>query len=350
VVVGEDGVLPLPWLRAPLDDALQRQRAHALLVHGAPGIGALEFALVLAQAWLCEAPGSAGAARPCGRCPSCRLVQARSHPDLKLRMPEELALAIGWPVSVDEKRKPSRQIRIDEVRDATDWIVTTPARGRAKVLVLHPAEAMNFAAASALLKTLEEPPAGARLVLSAAEPASLMPTIRSRCQRLTLVAPSASVALAWLAGQGVADAAVLLAGAGGRVLDALALHREGLTAQVWAGLPASVASGQAGALAGWPVPRTLETLQKLCHDAMVAAVGGVPRFFPAAAVPASASLPALDLWQRSLQRVRRNADHPWSEPLLVDTLVAEGRAALAPAASPPSRRRSEETALDTLKP
>ncbi|HEY6135845.1 MAG TPA: DNA polymerase III subunit delta' [Rubrivivax sp.] len=350
MVVGEDGALPLPWLRAPLDDALGRQRAHALLVHGAPGIGALEFALVLAQAWLCEAPGDEDIPRPCGRCASCRLVQARSHPDLKLRVPEELALSIDWPVSVDEKRKPSRQIRIDEVRDATDWVVTTPARGRAKVLVLHPAEAMNPAAASALLKTLEEPPAGARLVLSAAEPASLMPTIRSRCQQMTLGAPSVGEALAWLAGQGVADGGVLLAGAGGRVLDALALHREGLTAAVWAGLPASVARGQAGALAGWPVPRMLDTLQKLCHDAMVAAVGGVPRFFPAASVPASASLPALDLWRRGLQRVRRNADHPWSEPLLFDALVAEGRAALAPAASSSARSRSEETALDTLKP
>jgi len=340
-VVGDDGVLPLPWLRTPLDEVLQRQRAHALLVHGAPGIGSLEFALALAQAWLCETPSGP---RPCGRCASCRLVQSKSHPDLKLRVPEELALAIGWPVSFDEKRKPSRQIRIDEVRDAIDWIVTTPARGRAKVLVLHPAEAMNAAAASALLKTLEEPPAGARLVLSAAEPASLMPTVRSRCQLFTLPAPATDVALAWLAGQGVADAGVLLAGAGGRALDALALHREGITGTVWATLPGSLARGQAGALSGWPVPRTIDALHKLCHDAMVAAVGGVPRFFPADAVPASASLRALGLWHRSLQRVGRHADHPWSEPLLLDALVAEGRAALAPA----TRVRTEDPALDTL--
>jgi DNA polymerase-3 subunit delta' len=77
---------------------------------------------------------------------------------------------------------------------------------------------------------------------------------------------------------------------------------------------------------------------------MVAAVGGVPRFFPADAVPASASLRALGLWHRSLQRVGRHADHPWSEPLLLDALVAEGRAALAPA----TRGRTEDPALDTL--
>jgi DNA polymerase III subunit delta' len=94
----------------------------------------------------------------------------------------------------------------------------------------------------------------------------------------------------------------------------------------------------------------VEALQKLCHDAMVAAVGGVPRFFPADAVPqlaAHAALAALSSWQRSLQRVRRHADHPWSEPLLVESLVAEGRAALSPPA-PTARGRSAESALDTL--
>jgi DNA polymerase-3 subunit delta' len=341
VVVGDDGRLPLPWLRAPLDEVLQRQRGHALLVHGAPGIGALEFGLVLAQARLCEANSGP---RPCGRCASCRLVQSRSHPDLKLRVPEDLALAIGWPIVFDEKRKPSRQIRIDEVREAIDWIVTTPARAGAKVLVIHPAEAMNETAASALLKTLEEPPASAQIVLLAAEPGTLMPTVRSRCQQVVLPLPSPEAALGWLAAEGVADAAVMLAGAGGRPLDALALARSGVTGAIWASLPRSVARGQPGALAGWPVPRVVDALQKLCHDAMVVAVGGAPRFFPDDAVPAHASLQALRTWQRSLLRVSRDADHPWSEPLLVESLVAEGRSAL----SNPGKTRSAEPALDTL--
>ena len=343
MVVGEDGLLPLPWLRAPLDEVLQRQRGHALLVRGAPGIGALEFGLVLAQARLCEA--SLGA-RPCGRCASCRLVQSRSHPDLKLRLPEELALAIGWPIVFDEKRKPSRQIKIDEVREAIDWIVTTPARARAKVLVIHPAEAMNEAAASALLKTLEEPPSSAQLVLLAAEPGGLMPTVRSRCQQVVLAAPSEDVALGWLRAQEVADAEVLLAGAAGRPLDALALHRAGVTGAVWASLPVSVARGQPGALSGWPVPRMVDALLKLCHDAMVAAVGGSTRFFPTDTVPAHASLQALRSWHRSLLRVSLHDEHPWSEALLVESLVAEGRSAL----SNPGKVRNAEPALDTLNP
>ena len=72
LVVGESAELPLPWLADPLARALASQRGHATLLHGAPGVGALEFALVLGQAWLCEAsaPGTSSAA-PCGRCGSC---------------------------------------------------------------------------------------------------------------------------------------------------------------------------------------------------------------------------------------------------------------------------------------
>ena len=62
--------VPLPWLAAPLREALQTQRAHALLVHGPQGVGQFEMALTLAQAWLCESPLSDDAARACGHCAS----------------------------------------------------------------------------------------------------------------------------------------------------------------------------------------------------------------------------------------------------------------------------------------
>lgn len=341
-MVGEGGQLPLPWLRAALDEVLARQRGHALLLQGAPGIGSFEFALTLAQAWLCEA---AQGPRPCGGCAGCRLVRSHTHADLLVRMPEEEAVAREWPVTLDEKRKPSRQIRIDEVRDAIDWIVTTPARGRAKVLVLFPAESMNPAAASALLKTLEEPPTGARLLLCAADPALLMPTVRSRCQHVALPWPDAAQATAWLDAQGIEGAPVLLAAAGGQPLEALRLHRQGVTAAVWTALPRRLAQGDAQSLAGWRVPAALDVLMKLCHDASLAASGGVPRFFPADSVPATGGLERLSAWYKTLQRVARHAEHPWQEALAVEALVAEGRDALAGTAnSAPSARRP----LDTL--
>ena len=204
---------PLPWLAPTVARALAMPHAHALLLHGAAGDGLLECANTLVQAWLCEA---ADGPRPCGHCGACRLLAGGLHPDLHLLMPEALRQHLGLAGAdagdgVDaesgskSKRKPSRQIRIDEVRAAIDWVATTSSRGRAKVVLVHPAEAMNLQSANALLKTLEEPPRGARLLLTASEPAQLLPTVRSRCQVVRLTPPDAATARAWLQAQGLAQ-------------------------------------------------------------------------------------------------------------------------------------------------
>lgn len=341
MVVDAAGTLPLPWLAEPLAVALATHRGHALLVHGAAGVGALPFALVLAQAWLCEATAAASP-RPCGRCGSCRLVQSHVHPDLLVLLPETLRRAHDWPLADDKgegedaKRKPSRQIRIDEVRSLIDWATRTSARGRGKVAVLHPAEALNAQSGNALLKTLEEPPVGTRLVLTTGDPALLLPTVRSRCQRLHLPAPAPDAAAGWLVAQGVAQPEVLLAASSGRPLDALALAQAGIDAEAWSALPSAVARGHAAALAGWPVPRAVDALQKLCHDAMCRAGGGPALYFPSQRVPAGAAWPALAAWSHELARVARHEDHPWQEALMIDALVTQGRLALM--ASPPSPR------------
>jgi DNA polymerase-3 subunit delta' len=244
-------------------------------------------------------------------------------------VPEDLAVQREIPVLLDERRKPSKQIRVDEVRDAMAKAVSTSGRGRGRALVIFPGEAMNAVAASALLKTLEEPAPGMRIAICAAEPARLLPTIRSRCQRLVLPRPTPAQALEWLGAQGVPQAEALLAGCSGRPLQALALHAAGMTGETWRSLPGRIGAGDASALASWGVPAAVEALAKICHDAMARAVGAEPRFFPAAALPASPRLPRLSAWQRSLQAVQRHADHPWNEPLLLDALVAEGRDALA---------------------
>ncbi|MBL8331232.1 MAG: DNA polymerase III subunit delta' [Rubrivivax sp.] len=327
-VVSESGELSLPWLRQPLQTILQQQRGHALIIHGAPGDGAWDLALAVAQGWLCE---GAPEARPCGHCGSCRLFRGWAHPDAVWLLPEALALEREMPVKLDERRKPSRQIRVDEVRAATERLSSTSGRGRGHALVALPAEAMNAIAASALLKTLEEPPPGTRLVLAAAEPARLLPTIRSRCQITPLPSPDAAQAQAWLAGQGVSAAAVLLAACSGRPLDALALHRAGLSAEAWSALPQRVQAGDASVLGGLGIALRLDILARLCHDAMCLAVGAAPRFFPEARLQGPLQLPRLAQWQRQLLQIQRHAEHPWNEPVLMDALIAEGQDALRPA-------------------
>ena len=348
--VGDSGELPLPWLAEPLARALAAQRGHALLLHASAGAGALPFAIALAQAWLCEA--EAGARRPCGRCGSCRLVHARVHPDLQVLLPETLRRELEWPLAEDKpegeegKRKPSRVIRVDEVRRLIDRVYMTSARGRGKVALLHPADVLNQQSANALLKTLEEPPPGTRMLLTTADPALLLPTVRSRCQHIALPEAPHEQAAAWLQAQGVDAPEVLLAACSGRVLDAWALAQAGVDARAWAAVPRAVARGQGAVFSGWPVPRVLDTLHKLCHDAMARACGAPARFFAADDLPATASMAALAGWSRELDRLARNDAHPWQEALLIDALVQAAAQALAPAkrALPPATRR-----LDTLQ-
>jgi DNA polymerase-3 subunit delta' len=324
----------LPWLAEPLARAITQQRAHATLVHGPAGVGQFEFALALASAWLCEA----GEGRPCGRCASCRLMAAQAHPDFTLLVPEALREPLGWPLPQAEsgaerkEKKPSREIRVDAVRVAIDWGQQTSTRGGAKVVLLHPADAINPVAANALLKTLEEPPGALRLILCAADPASLLPTLRSRCQQIALTTPPRPVALAWLQGQGVDGADTLLSAAGGQPLLARAFAADGLSAALWLDLPRLLRQGQAGPLLGLPLPRLIDALQRLCHDLSLQAQGAPARFFDQA-LPASADPGALAEWGIELRRAARHDEHPWNTALLAEALLLGGRKAWQIAAS-----------------
>lgn len=337
-MVGPDGRLPLPWLEPLLWQARQ-QRAHALLLHGPQGVGQFDLAVTIAQAWLCEAADPA--TRPCGGCASCRLVQAHSHPDLLVLLPEALQEPLGWAAAdadagserAGKTKQPSKEIKVEAVRAAVQFAETTSARGRAKVVVLHPAERMNSVSANALLKTLEEPPGTARFLLSCAAPDALLPTIRSRCQSLALALPPIEQAGAWLAGQGVSDAAVMLAAAGGQPQEAFEWARQGIDAATWLRLPTLVAQGSAVALGSWPLARVVDALQKLCHDALCMHAGAAPRYFPATALRAVADADALHGWMRELNRVARHAEHPWNAGLMVESLVQQGARALAMADS-----------------
>ena len=329
-----DGRLPLPWLAEPAARAAALGQAHAVLVHGPAGAGHLALGLLLAQANLCEQPPPSAALAmglPCGRCRACHLVSTRVHPDLLIVIPEQLRVQLGWVDDDDSKpakadAKPSKEIRVEQVRQAIAWAQLTSGRGQGKVMLLHPADALNAAAANALLKTLEEPPGRLRLLLTSADPERLLPTVRSRCQRLRLDLPATDDALAWLGEQGVTDAAPLLRAAGGSPLEAVAWAAEGWTAALLAELPRRVAAGDAGALAGRAVPRVVDLLLRLAHDVQVKAAGGAPRFFDAAHLPALADPLALRAWQAALLRVARHDEHAWNAGLLIESLVTQAAA------------------------
>ncbi len=333
----------LPWLEQPLAQALRQQHGHALLISGPAGVGQFELAMALAQAWLCEAPHSASAGESkqgaCGVCAACRLNAAHSHPDLLVLLPEALRGPLGWAASDDSeasasKAKPSKEIKVEAVRGAVGFAQGTGARGRSKVVLIHPAERMNGIAAHALLKTLEEPPGITRFILASAAPHALLPTIRSRCQAVPLRLPDPQLAIPWLLAQGIEEPAVMLAATGGQVQQVIEWQGQGIDAAMWTALPQSLARGDIGALSGWPLPQVLEVLQKICHDGLCRAAGAPTRYFPAKAferLPRSDGASGLQMfadWSRELERVARHIEHPFGVPLMVDALVARAQAAL----------------------
>lgn len=331
-----------PWLQAPLQAALGQLHHHAVLLHGLPGTGQFEFAMALTRAWLCEqAPAGQPFAPACGHCTACRLLDAGSHPDVMLVLPEALQATLGWdgadaPESGDDKtdrksRKPSQDIKVDAIRAVVQFSQNTASRGRAKVVLIHPVERMNAIAANTLLKTLEEPPGQVRFVLSGSALDQLLPTVRSRCQAWSLPSPEPELATQWLVdetGLDVASARLLLQASGGQPLTARDRQALGLDARNWPQIPQAVARGESGAMAAWPLSLVVETLQKLCHDLSRVAVGAQPRYFPLESLPSPPDLNRLNQWAQELGKVRRHADHPWNLPLKLETLMLQARAIL----------------------
>ncbi|WP_424953360.1 DNA polymerase III subunit delta' [Comamonas aquatica] len=310
------------------------QRGHAWLLQGPSGMGQFELGMALVRAWLCEQPGAHGA---CGHCASCHSIDVHAHADLCVLMPEADMLARGWPLSEkaqaeidDKKRKPSKEIRVDAMRDAVEFTQRTSARGRGKAVLVYPAEQMNAITANALLKTLEEPPGDVRFVLATEAAHQLLPTIRSRCLTHTMLWPHEAQMLQWLQAQGLAEgpAQAWLRAAGGRPLDALAMAQAGKGLELFQRLPKAVAAGDAAIFADMTQPDVVQWLQKLCHDLMCVAQGAAPRYFAAQDLPAPPSVMILARWAKSLAQEARTAEHPFNAGLMTEALVAQARTVL----------------------
>jgi DNA polymerase-3 subunit delta' len=180
---------------------------HALLFSGPAGIGKSLVARLLAARVACAAKSA-----PCGACAACAQVAAETHPDL-----EWLSVASGKKeIGVDQARRLKRFVQMQSVSAAR------------KMAIIDDAERLSIAAQNALLKTLEEPPGAALLVLVTSTPGSLLPTVRSRCRVIVFAPLSTDDVRAVLEQQGLdADEAESLArladGSPGR-----ALHRRQL--------------------------------------------------------------------------------------------------------------------------
>ena len=175
-----------PRVRDFISRAVASGRAsHAYLFLGAPGSGKLDAAWALAQALLCERAGEDGdasstlAGAACGSCDACVRVAHHTHPDVHLLAPES---ATGY--------------LINQTRELLEDVALAPIRARGKVYIIDRAEQLRANTANALLKTLEEPPAGVTFILLGTSAEVILPTSVSRWRSSALQARLRSAA-AW---------------------------------------------------------------------------------------------------------------------------------------------------------
>jgi len=322
-----------PWLRQQ-NLSLLSQQGHAWLLQGPSGLGQYALASAMVSAWLCESPNALiqGA---CGQCGSCHALSVHTHADLFVLMPETILLELGWPLSekaqseIDNKsRKPSKEIRIDAMRDAIEFSQRTNARGRGKAVLVFPAERMNHVTANALLKTLEEPPGDVKFVLATEAAHQLLSTIRSRCLIHTMIWPSTSEALTWLESQGISneDSITMLKAAGGRPDEVLRQQNLVQSVKWWSQFPRAMLSGDASFCADFPPSEVIDALQKLCHDLMMQQTQAPLRYFNEADLPKlKISSAKLSAWFKRLAQAAKTSEHPFNAGLMLEALCSEAR-------------------------
>ncbi len=180
----------------------------SLLFEGEPGLGKRKTAEIFAGAILCQSDDP-GRIEACGQCIACQKMSSHNHPDFTVLAPD------------------GKAIKIDQIRKMQEGLIYKPVDGRKKIVIIDPAEKMNAAAANALLKTLEEPPPYVMLILVSGKSGMLLPTLRSRCQKLGFHPLSFSQVVATLIAEkkySDSDAHFLAAMANGRLQEAMVLE------------------------------------------------------------------------------------------------------------------------------
>lgn len=338
-----------PWQEASWQQLqLLRQRMpHAILFHGAAGIGKSDFIERFAQGLLCEAVLPDGHA--CGQCASCGWFSQQNHPDYRRVRPEALEdepAADGEEGDGEAKKTaksakaPSKEIKIEQIRNLADFMNISTHRQGLRVVVLYPAEALNMPASNALLKTLEEPPPGTVFLLASNSLDRLLPTILSRCRKFALPMPSHAEALAWLKSQGVPDADSWLREQGGAPLAAMAQAEVGnrddleVLLQLLAHPSVEGALKVADKLQKVPLSAQVSWLQRWLYDVFSYKLAGNIRYYPryqkelaslAAKIHVSRLLAAI----KGANERRATADHPLSPKLFLEDMLLDYAACCA---------------------
>lgn len=331
---------------ARLEDAGQLHPC--LLFEGPAGLGKARVARWLAMRANCAGaqqdglPGLAPAvARPCGTCWSCRQIAKGQHMDV---------IEIGL-----DPQRTAPVISARQARELLDTLRVHPYNARWRVVIIDPAEAMTPAAANALLKTLEEPPTSTGFILVTAHAPRLLPTVRSRAQRVRFAPIPASELAEWLSARGFEDAGRLAHLADGCPGRALALAEGEL--EEWTGARDALLGALSGEMVDllglaerlakgdrsrWVprVDRTLDCAERILGDALVVVAHSdtdapAPRFNPDRPETVGRWARALGYsgvvrMSAAIQRARTDLEANVNPRLVADTLLCRMATELGP--------------------
>jgi DNA polymerase-3 subunit delta' len=322
---------------------------HATLLAGNPGLGKLALAEAIAAGLLCESTESLPKRQPCGTCQSCRWFLAGNHPDYRRISPDQDEDPGGEDSSVKQsaKKKPGDTIKVDQIRALEDFVYVGSHRRGKRLIVISPAEAMNQAAANALLKILEEPPATVYFILVSSKWRLLLPTVKSRCRRILISRPDQAQAQAWLRAQGLGNAEKLLQITGGSPLTAATWAENGRLDDYQNSIdvlinptdgPLAMAGrweSQLRASAEPSLESLVEQIQKWLVDLIQIKLVGKPRFHLAwrenlKILAEPCSLGRLFNCYNELMDIRAVAGHPLNTQLFLEDLATRYLRALKP--------------------
>jgi len=321
-----------PWQESLWQNLNQgRQKLHhAFLMHGRAGIGKYDFALSFSKALLCPNKDDSGHA--CDECPSCRWFSDESHPDFRLISPEQESSNDEETVAT-KKTKKKTQISVTQIRELSDFLsLSSHQTSGLRIVLINPAETLNLASANALLKMLEEPAPGVIFILIAHQLQRLLPTIISRCQKISMPVPDETQALAWLNMKGVKNPAQQLAYLEGSPIKVLTEQAQfDQLSEIWkhlalgrkldsqAAAPVLIASSvEAGVIA----------VQKWLYDIVTIKLGQQLRYHVqhARALQVLAdrvNLGRLFELQKKTNELRKLANHPLNHELQMENLLVE---------------------------
>jgi DNA polymerase-3 subunit delta' len=263
------------------------------------------------------------------------LFAADSHPDFRILEPAvdegRTEVSEGSAGGTASPTREGGSILVGQVRALTDFLFIASQLAGAKVVLIQPADRLHPSAASALLKTLEEPPARTVFILVADHPQRLSPTIRSRCFRLDFPLPRREVALAWLAAEGIEQPEIALAQAGFAPLTAVGLARSGFPSRRrtlsdllvspdadFAKLAAAVDPGE--------LPLVCQLLQRWCYDLLSLRLANQVRYNPDYAEKLRRLADKADVHQlqsliKELATAARALEHPLNSRLVIEHLA-----------------------------